>query len=115
MAISEFEFERCEKALNQFMAKHRPPVHVREQLDICYRIEYQNVEIYEVIPGFRDSSKKTEIPAAKATFVKSRQLWKVYWLRLDLKWHTYTPKPEVNTLEEFLQLVGEDSHRCFFG
>jgi hypothetical protein len=115
MAISEFEIKRCERALDRFMEQHRPPVHVRAQLDFGYRIDNQSIEIFEVRPGFRDPDNKTEVPVAKATFIKSRQLWKVYWQRSDMKWHTYSPQPEVTKLEEFLQLVGEDSHSCFFG
>jgi hypothetical protein len=32
-----------------------------------------------------------------------------------LKWHGYDPMPEVASIEEFVALVDEDSHCCFFG
>jgi hypothetical protein len=32
-----------------------------------------------------------------------------------MKWHGYEPAPEVSSIEEFLALVGEDKHCCFFG
>ena len=115
MAISEFEIKRCERELEKFLEKNRPPAHVRAQVDLGYRITGQSVEIFEVRPGFRDPSKKTEISIAKTTHVKSKKVWKVYWMRQDLKWHSYPPVPQVRHLEEFLALVKEDENACFFG
>ena len=114
MALSEFEIKRCEKALTQFLEKNRPPAHIREQVDIGYRITGQSIEIFEVRPGFRDPSKKTEVSVAKTTYVKSQDVWKVYWMRQDLKWHLYPPVPQVKSLAEFLALVEEDPNACFF-
>lgn len=115
MAISEFEIKRCEEALKKFLEAKRPPVHIRSQVDIGYRLKGQSVEIFEIRPGFRNPDEKTEIAVAKATYVKSQNIWKVYWMRSDLKWHSYPPTPQVRRLEEFLSLVQEDTHGCFFG
>jgi len=52
---------------------------------------------------------------AKATYVRSRGVWRVFWQRRDLKWHSYEPKPEVKSVDEFALLVSEDTHACFFG
>ena len=46
MAISEFEIKRCEKELDKFLTKTRPPAHMRDQLDLGYRIDNQSVEIF---------------------------------------------------------------------
>ncbi len=56
-----------------------------------------------------------EHPVAKATYVKTQGIWKVYWQRADLKWHGYEPDPEVETLQEFLAIVDRDEYACFFG
>ena len=56
-----------------------------------------------------------ELPVAKATFVKTQNCWKVYWQRADLKWYAYEPVPKVKQLREFLKLVSDDQHACFFG
>lgn len=114
MAISEFEIKRCEKALGKFMAKHRPPAHIRNEIDIGSRIEDQSVEIFEIRPQWDNPSKKIEHPIAKATYLKTEKLWKIYWKRSDLKWRSYIPFPTASTLEEFLNAVGEDKHCCFF-
>ena len=115
MAISEFETKRCERELKKFMAAVRPPAHIREQLDIGYRLTGQSVELFEIRPAFHNPQQKTETPIAKATYVKSVQRWKIYWQRQDLQWHAYGPAPEVQYFEEFLSIVAEDANACFFG
>lgn len=115
MPISEFEVKRCERELEKFLSEKRPPAHVRNQLDFGYRIENQSVELFEIRPEWRNPEQIMEIPFAKATFVKKEKLWKIYWQRQDLKWHSYTPVPCVQYFEEFLSVVSEDANACFFG
>ena len=115
MAFSEFEIKRCEKAVNVFLDKRRPPPHIRAELDLNFRIKGQNVEIFEVRPQWREPEKIMEHPVAKATYVKTQGIWKVYWMRADLKWHGYEPHPEAKTIEEFLEVVDKDENACFFG
>lgn len=55
-----------------------------------------------------------EIDIAKATFIQTEDFWKVYWVRSDLKWHRYDPKPTVKTLAAFVKLVEEDKHHAFW-
>jgi len=52
---------------------------------------------------------------AKTTYVKKSKSWKVFWHKSDMKWHGYEPTPEVKTLEDFLSLLEEDKHCCFYG
>ena len=115
MAISEFEEKRCEKEVEKFLSVRRPPPHIRNEFDISYRIENQSVELFEIRPQFKDPENKIEIPIAKATYVKKEKLWKIYWQRQDLKWHSYRPAPSVKFFEEFLTIVNEDANACFFG
>ena len=115
MALSEFETKKIEKAVAAFMEQRRPPPHIRPRLDLAYRISKQSVEIFEVRPVWDDPNKKMEHPVAKATYVQSRGIWKIYWMRADLKWHSYSPAPQVGEVEKFLSLVNEDRHSCFFG
>ena len=115
MALTDIERMRCEKALGGFLARRRPPSHVREQVDLSYRIHGLSVEIFEVRLHWLDRTKTTETPVAKATFVRTRNHWKVFWMRRDLKWHGYPPRPTVKTLDALLNLVDRDEHFCFFG
>ena len=116
MALSEIEVARVRKALDAFMAKRRPPANIRDRLDLGSRVSGQSVEIFEVRPPWRGNpGEKHESPVAKATYVRSRRVWRVFWMRRDLKWHGYEPALEVGSIEEFCALVDDDAHACFFG
>jgi len=115
MAISEFEIKRCEKLVGEYVQKHRPPPHIRPELDLSYRINNQSIEIFEIRPLWNNKDQKIKSMVAKTTYVKKSGLWKVYWQRADMKWHSYEPVPEVKSLEDFLTLLANDEHCCFYG
>ena len=89
MAFNDIEKKKIERAMAGFLAKRRPPPHIRPELDISYRLSDQSVEILEIRPQWNDKSIIREQPIAKATYVKTQDLWKVFWQRADLKWHGY--------------------------
>ena len=103
------------EVMENFIEKRRPPVHIRSKLDIDYRIEGQSVTIVEVRSRWDNLEIYRDTPMAKTTFIKAKNQWKVFWMRADLNWHSYTPKPYVRTLSEFTELVDEDKHACFWG
>lgn len=115
MSLSEFELKKIEKALASFMASHRPPVHLRKEIDLGYEINNQSIELFEVRPRWDDPSQSTRTPVAKTTYVKTGKCWNIFWQRADLKWHRYKPAPKVKSVEEFLAIVADDKHCCFFG
>jgi len=115
MAISEFEIKRCEKLVGAYVEKHRPPPHVRDQVDLGFRVKNQSIEIFEIRSLWNNPDKIIEEMQAKTTYIKKTKTWKVYWQRADLKWHSYQPMPEVDALEDFLTLVSKDEHCCFKG
>ena len=99
-----------------FMQKRRPPPHIRPKLDIGFRVSGQSIEIFEIRSVWRGPpGAKHELPVAKATYVKARGIWRVFWQRRDLKWHSYEPEPEVKSVEEFASIVSKDANACFFG
>jgi hypothetical protein len=85
MAFSEFDIKKCEKLVEQFVQKRRPPPNIRNELDLGFRVKGQSVEIFEIRPMWRSPSKKIEEAVAKSTYVKTQGVWKVYWQRADLK------------------------------
>ncbi len=115
MALSEFEIKKCEKAIESFMAKRRPPAHIRKEVDLSYRINNQSIEIFEIRPRWDNPSEIIEIPIAKSTYVKTKNKWSLFWQRADATWHKYEPEPHVKTVDEFLNIVAEDQYACFFG
>jgi hypothetical protein len=115
VAFNDLDRKRIENAMAAFLTKHRPPPHIRPQLDIGYRLIEQSVEIFEIRPQWDNPSIIREHPFAKATYVRTQSLWKVYWKRADLKWHGYEPASTVKSIEEFLTAVDADPYGCFFG
>lgn len=115
MALSDIERKRVEKTIGAFVEKLRPAPHIRPQLDFGYRVSRQSVELFEIRPQRDRPTVKRESSFAKATFVRTQGVWKVYWMRADLKWRSYLPVPEVPAIEEFLAVVQKDEHACFFG
>jgi len=116
VALAEIELAQVRRAMDVFMQRRRPPAHIRPVLDLGFRITGQSVEIFEIRPAWRGPpDEKHESPVAKATYVRARGVWHVFWQRRDLKWHSYEPRPEVKSVEEFASLVSEDAHACFFG
>lgn len=115
MALSEFERKRVEKLASEYTKAHRPPAHIRDKLDLGFRVFDQSLELFEIRPRFNDPSTMIEESVAKTTYVKKTRSWRIYWKRADLKWHGYEPVPEVRTLEEFFEVVEEDQYGCFKG
>jgi hypothetical protein len=116
VALAEIELARVRKAMDAFMQRRRPPPHIRAELDLGFRVTGQSVEIFEIRPAWRGPpDEKHESPVAKATYVRARGVWRIFWQRRDLKWHSYEPRPEVKSVEDFASLVAEDAQACFFG
>jgi len=88
---------------------------IRHQLDLSYKIEEQSIIVFEIRPQWNKPAVIREHPVAKTTFVKTKNHWKVFWIRADLNWHSYPKKPTVKSVKEFCQLVEEDKNHCFFG
>ncbi len=115
MAFTPEQTAAVGSSMADFLTKRRPPEEIRHKLDLAWRIERQSVVIYSIRPFWRDESKKIEEPIAKATYNRKTNRWKIYWMRADLKWHAYPPHPEALLFDEFLAVVDEDKHCCFWG
>ena len=101
--------------MENWMERIRPPRDIRSDLDISYKIDNQSIILFEIRPSFGNPLELIEIPYAKTTYVKSENIWKVYWMRGNLKWTLYEPRPTVKTLKVFMKLVDEDKYFCFKG
>jgi hypothetical protein len=99
---------RCRKIMEGYLSKKRPPPHIRPQLDIDFRISSQSVEIFEIRPAWNSPDEKMENAVARTTYIRTRDCWKIFWMRKDLKWHGYEPDVYVRTLEEALQVIDTD-------
>ena len=115
MAIDIFQTLNVIEVMENFIERRRPPEHIRSKLDIGYRIEDQSIYVFEIRPQWGKPEIIREYDLAKTTFVKSKNHWKVFWMRANLKWQAYAPQSTVNLLEEFCNLLDEDKYGCFWG
>ncbi len=99
----------------KFWSRRRPPLHLRERIREGQRIDGQAIELFFVRPSFRNPGQFVEESIAKVQYVRSRNVWKIYWQRADLKWHAYQPRSEVASLAEALLVIDTDTNACFFG
>jgi hypothetical protein len=115
MPFNDLEKKRIENALDKFLAKRRPPPHIRKELDLGYALTGQSVELLEIRPQWDDPKIIHTHPFAKATYVRAQDCWKVFWMRASLKWQGYEPTPSVASIDEFLSVVDQDKYGCFWG
>lgn len=115
MALNDIERKRIEKTVGEFVENLRPAPHIRPKLDFGFRVSGQSVELFEIRPQWDRPGTRRESSFAKAIFVRTQGIWKVYWKRADLKWHSYEPAAEVAAVDKFLAIVKKDEYGCFFG
>jgi hypothetical protein len=104
-----------EQEIKQFLKEIRPPIEIRSKLDIGYSFIENSLEIFEIRPRWDDPSIIMNSSVAKTKFIKSKNIWKIYWKRANGKWVIYDPKPEVKTLSEFFKILKKDEYCVFWG
>lgn len=106
MAFNAYETKRLEKTVGAYINKSQ---------DQGFRITDDSVELFEQRPDKKNPQEMLELPMARATYIKAAKIWKVYWLRADRKWAGYERRPQVDSIEEFLELVEDNELGCFHG
>lgn len=104
---------RVSKTVRAFLDTRRPPAALRTKVDFGFRYYDQSVELLEIRPRMGGRTGSTEQAFAKATYVKTLGVWKVYWIGAGFRWQAYET-PTAPSLEAFLGLVHGDKHGCFF-
>ena len=75
----------------------------------------QSVILNEIRPAWNNPKEILTLGYIKTTFVKNKNVWKVFWKRADYKWQSYKPTPIVRELKDFKKLVDHDEYGCFKG
>ena len=104
--INKFVGTLCDK---------RSPESIRNQLRYEHTIENHDVIIYEVRPRWDKPDEHTRMPCAKLTFVRTQNVWKLFWHRADMKWHAYGPLKSSRDLADLIAEIDRDPNGCFFG
>ena len=115
MALDIFKSIDIIEIMENYIEKVRPEPSIRNQLDIDYEIDNNAVILIEVRPSYKNPGEIARFGYAKATYIKAKDIWKIFWKRADNKWHGYPPHPAVKHLKDFLELVDKDEYHCFKG
>jgi hypothetical protein len=115
VALPDVQLRECLRGVGTFLEKRRPRPELRDKLDYRADITGSDVVIVEVRPAYNDEKRSIEHPVAKAKWVGARKVWRLFWMRADMKWHSYEPMPEAPTFSAVLSEVDRDTHCCFFG
>lgn len=99
--------------ITKIEAKFKVPGHVADQIKIIAEKIGNSYVLYESRPVWDDNSKpwiKSEV--AKMTFIKRRDMWKLYWRRASGRWDLYD---EYRLFGVLLNSIEKDTHGCFWG
>ena len=58
MPFNDIEKKRYDNLAKAFLERRRPPIHIRNQLDLSYRIRDLSVIILEIRPHWKNPEKK---------------------------------------------------------
>jgi hypothetical protein len=115
VALSIEEVAEIDVVVGEWCLNKVPP-ELKNQIDHDYEIDGQSVTIFEVRPRWRGKPGEfTRRPFAKFRYVKTTELWNIYWMRQSGKWHAYAPADAACNLDEALHIIDSDSYGCFFG
>jgi hypothetical protein len=103
-----------ENSIKTNVEKMRPPIEIRNQLDLGYSFEKNVLILFEIRPSFTDESIIMHREIVKARYYKSQGNWEIYWKLANQKWELFKIE-QVNSIDDFFKVVNEDKYGCFFG
>ncbi len=114
MAFSKLEIELIDNVVGGLCREMNRP-EFKDELSIVYRVDKQDVIISEKRPAYQRPKEYIETPAAKLKYIKSKKEWRLFWMRGDLKWHSYNPKKNSVKLKDLVAEIRSDPYGCFWG
>ncbi|WP_139959487.1 DUF3024 domain-containing protein [Flavicella sediminum] len=105
----------AEIQIKEYVEAIRPPEDFRDQVDVSYWYKNDIIEIFEIRPNWQDEKIKENFPIARTKYVKSKKIWRIYWLTGNQKWIQYKPNAEVKSILEFIEVLKKDKTGCFWG
>ena len=116
MTFTEAEIAEHTITLEEhFWSRRRPPLHLRDKVREGQRFDGQAIELFFVRPVFSRPGEQVEESIAKVRFVRTTNVWCIFWKRADGKWHRYPPRPDAESLAAALGVIHEDPNGCFIG
>ncbi|ROU07556.1 DUF3024 domain-containing protein [Lysobacter enzymogenes] len=112
--LNDIERKRAEKIAARLLKPRHSP-HVKSGGTTVCRVVGQAIEIYSARTAYDYSGEVIEIPIVKFRYVRTQQVWQLFWSRASGKWQGYEPMRKAEDLAELVEEVWRDSHCCFWG
>ena len=107
MGFSELELKYIENIVGT-LCKRRSPSHLRDQFRAVYVVEEHDVTVYEERPHETNPREWTSSGIAKFKYHRKQNVWKLYWMRQNLKWYPYGPFHESTRIDRLVVEVDKD-------
>lgn len=104
-----------ERIVIDYVTKNRPPIEIRDQLDLGCSCENNVIELFEIRPVWSKPGEYQNLSFAKIKYVRTQKIWKLFWMRATGKWQSYEPHPESSNLNDLLTIIDKDKYGCFRG
>ena len=93
----------------------RIPPHAQDQIKMFYRINGNDVIIFESRPYWQEESIWTEMPIAKIRFAPNKKTWQLFWQRANGRWLKYPDFSPTQNLAELISEIDTDPNHVFWG
>jgi hypothetical protein len=105
------------EAILAHYCEKRVPLHVRDRVQMSFRIEGNAVTLFEKRPRYDNRSIWLEIDIAKFRYVVDRKQWVLFWgdSRRRKGWHRYEEIRPSRSIEPLLAEVDQDPTHIFWG
>ncbi len=71
--------------------RRQAPPELQDQIRLEFEVDGHRVRIWTVRPLWSDGSQTMRSGVAQFTYPRSRDRWKLSWMRADGKWHAWDP------------------------
>lgn len=114
MAFNDLEKQRIKNLVGAYTLS-KAPAHIRKQLRFDYEIRGQEVILVEIRPSWSNESEEIHHEYAKVKYVRTQDVWKLYWKRASGKWNLFEPASDFISLEKAINEIEADRYCCFYG
>lgn len=102
--------------IHEYIESKKPKnLEIRKMLNYSYSYEAKIFELFAIRPAWSNPIEIQHYPFAKIKFMKTTQLWNLYWKRASGKWELYKPYPTSTKLKKIIEIIDEDKLGCFYG
>jgi hypothetical protein len=95
--------------------ENKVPPHVRDQIQVSYKIQNDTITIYESRPHWQKPDVWTERTIAQFRYNTKDKLWTLYNSDRNNRWHKHPATGPAATLDPLLEKLDNDPAGIFWG